>query len=126
MGKRFFQYVDDYGTAYAIELDEDNVELVNAPAATNPALVPANALSRFTVPRTLRYNSSDGLYSRKVIFLSNTPQALAAAPLLVQFPTKDGDIPMQLTAYIGERQRIVPGSDTRQTDGDLEVYAATP
>lgn len=126
MGKRWFGYVDDFGELYAIELDEQNTELVNTTADADPGNVPTAFLPTGVVPRTLRYNSVDGLYTRTVVLLGNTPESLAAAPGLVTFPTKAGDIAMQLTSYIGERQRFVTQTDTRQTDGDTESFTPAP
>jgi len=126
MGRRWFGYIDDYGELYAVELDETNTEAVNATADESPAQVPSNTLPRTITPRTVRYNDSAGLFSRSVVLLGNTPASLNGVPLTVTFDTKGGPIEMQLTSYIGERQRIVTATDTRQLDGDEEVYGVTP
>lgn len=126
MGRRWFGYLDDFGQVYAVQLDEKNVELVNAPSATAPANVPGVRRPEGLTLRYARYNSSDGLYSRSVTILSNTPEALAGIPPVVEFPTSDGTIAMQLTSYIGERQQFVTTTDTRQLDGDLENYGVAP
>lgn len=126
MGRRWFQYVDDYGDPHAVELDEQNTELVNSTADEAAASVPGNTLPRTITPRTVRFNSPDGLYSRSVVLLGNTAESLAAVPTSLQFVTREGAVTMLLTSYIGERQRIVTALDTRQTDGDTEIFGIQP
>lgn len=126
MGRRWFGYVDDFGQAYAVELDESNTELVNPSTAEAGTQVPTLTLPRTVQPRTLRYNDTSGLFSRSVVFLSPSADDLAAAPGVVTFDTKGGPIEMQLTSYIGEKQRFVTATDTRQLDGDEEVFGVTP
>jgi len=120
---RFFAYVDDLGELWAVNRDESATEEVNGTAA---AVTPASGTPILTgkghiEPRYLNYNSSDGLYRRKIIFLSNTTAALASAPVSITLDAEGGTIALQLTSYVGERRRYVPNSDTRQTDGDTEV-----
>lgn len=123
---RFFLYIDDLGRDWAINRDESSTELVNGAAAT---VVPSTAASILIgkgsiEPRYLNYNSANGLLRRKVVFLSNTPEALASAPVVISVPTEAGALSLQLTSYVGERQRFVPQTDTRQTDGDSETSGA--
>jgi len=126
MGRRWFGYVSDNGELYAVELDEANTEAVNSALDEAPTQVPSNRLPAGMEPRTVRFNSPNGLYSRKVVLLGNTPASLNAVPLEVEFATKDGPVNMFLTSYIGERNRFVTAEDTMQLNGDAEVFGAAP
>lgn len=119
---RFFLYTDDIGGQWAILRDEGSTEFVNgataeAPVPTNSAILVGKGSIE---PRYLNYNSPDGNYQRKVVFLSNDPADLAVAPVTLDIAVGVATVTLQLTSYIGERRRFVTVDDTKQLDGDSE------
>lgn len=121
---RYFNYVDDADNQWAVLRDEGNTEAVNATGTTAAPAADTPVLSRAIEPRTVRYNSSDGLTSMQAILLANTAAAINTLPGTVTVNRQGTNVILYLTSYIGERQRFVPIIDTQQQDGDAETNAA--
>jgi len=116
---KWFPYTDDFGTSYAINLDESNTEAVNGAIdyTGTPPLI--DAVPRNVRPRSLYYGTTDGLRTIRVTAL--TPAIYAAAP--VNSPTIDDPITAGITLVlqrlVPERRRLPIPNDTGLQDGDI-------
>lgn len=116
---KWFPYTDDFGTVYAINLDESNTEAVNGTLdyTGTPPLV--DAVPRNVRPRSLYYGTTDGLRTIKVVAL--TPAIYSAAVAdnpTIPDPITTG-ITLVLQRLVPERRRLPIPNDTGLQDGDI-------
>lgn len=122
--KRDFPYTTDRGLTFAVELDESNIEEVNA-GLTTAQLLPTVGTVKMPIASKLRYatyRSDDGRVSRKVPVL--TTGALAGIPVAIDavVPGAPGAAPvtirLTLSSTRGEKFGYVRGGDSGLNDGD--------
>lgn len=112
-------YTDDFGTNYALNADESNVEAINTGGdyTGTPALV--DALPRNVTPRYAYYGTTDGLRTIKIPVL--TPATYAA--LATTTPTIPDPIDTAITLVLlrvrPEIRRLPIPNDTGLQDGDI-------
>lgn len=112
-------YTDDFGTNYALLVDESNWEAVNGSPADytgDPVLV--DALPRNVRPRTATYANSSGTRSIKIAV--NSPDSYAALTTTTPSITDPiaGTGSLNLVRLSPERRRLPIPNDTGITDGD--------
>ncbi len=117
---KFFVYTDSFGQDWALWRDESNTEAVNAGTQDYAPGTPASVryvLPRNVKPRYLRYVSTDGLVTRKVVAL--TEAILSGAPASVPtFVDSVSGKTMEFKEAVGERIVVPYAGDTGLTDGD--------
>lgn len=112
-------YVDDFGSNYALQADESNIEAVNESGdyTGSPALV--DALPRNVTPRSAYYGTTDGLRTIKIPVL--TPARYAE--LSTEVPTIPDPISSGITLVLlrirPEIRRLPIPNDTGLQDGDI-------
>jgi len=118
--RRWFRYVADDGTAYAIERDESNVELVNLTADTTAA-IPAATIPSNLSPRRVTLTNADSTVTRSIPILTLARYtALNGTPTfaLNGFDVDDGEN-TNITSKTGEKLRRIPRTiDSGKNDGD--------
>jgi hypothetical protein len=117
---RWFRYLDDGGTPYAVFLDESNTELANLSADTT-ATIPTLQLPKNVEPRYIRYKEAGGKISRKVTILSIA--RFAAINGTTAILLGDGDIDSGFTLTVSSKSgekvtRIPRTADSGKDDGD--------
>lgn len=116
---KWFVYVDDFGTLYALNADESNIEATNTGGdyTGTPPLV--DALPRNVRPRYAVYGTTDGLRSIRIPIL--TPAGYAG--LSTAFPTIPDPISSGITLVLlrirPEVRRLPIPNDTGLQDGDI-------
>ena len=113
-----FQYEDNNGNFWAVNMDESNGEAVGntdfTDASTAEFFLPRNVEARYA-----NYRSADGLYNRTIIVTD--PNATTSS-LPSQISVADGNggtVDVLLTQLTGEVVKVIPkATDTAQTDGD--------
>lgn len=119
--RKNFQYIDDLGNSYAIELDESNTEAVNG---TDNDIPDAGAIN-IGIPKNIQVREL--FYTNQA--RTRTIRCVALAPQIYQNilqTTPSSTIPdpitqgatLTLVRARGERRRIYLGIDTGQDDGD--------
>ena len=116
---KWFVYTDDFGTQYAINADESNVEAVNGTGVDytgTPALV--DAVPRNVRPRMAYYGTTDGLRTIAVPVMTTTIyNALSGTTPTIDDPITDG-ITLVLQRIRPETRRLPIPNDTGLQDGD--------
>lgn len=117
--RRWFTYVTDGGTSYAINLDESNTELANGAAANVSVLGLVASVPKNVTPRYVLFKDASGNYSRRVVGLTVASfNALTAASTLT-FPVEGAaGVDMAPSFKRGESIRIPATVDTGLLDGD--------
>lgn len=117
---KWFVYTDDFGTVYALNADESNVEAtsgVGVDYTGTPPLV--DALPRNVSPRKAYYGTTDGT---RTIVIPIMTQAIFAA-LVTTAPTIPDPIDNALTLVLlrirPEKRRLPIAFDTGLQDGDI-------
>jgi hypothetical protein len=116
---KWFNYTDDFGTIYALNADESNVEAINAGGdyTGTPALV--DAVPRNVRPRYAVYGTTDGLRTINIPVLTPaTFTALSATTPTIADPITTG-ITLVLLRIRPEVRRLPIPNDTGLQDGDL-------
>lgn len=117
---KWFVYTDDFGTVYAINADESNVEAVNGVGVDytgTPALV--DALPRNVRPRMSYYGTTDGLRTIAVpVMTTAIYTALNSTTPTIPDPIDSG-ITLVLLRIRPEVRRLPIPNDTGLQDGDL-------
>jgi hypothetical protein len=126
--KRWFEYKDDDGLGYAVQLDESTSE------ATALGFSAISAITR-NERRFLLAGATIPLEMRYVLLVQRTPAAGEKAARRKVYVgslgatiwangnnviTLDG-IAWNVTRKIGESRFDIPGNDTEQTDGDVDA-----
>lgn len=115
---KFFRYLADDGTAFAVQRDESNVEALNT--GVGVAITPAEKykLPSNVKPRSAVYVSLDGLVRRDIIILSpDIYNALTATTTIVDQVSGET---LTLKLKKGERLTLPSLSDTALLDGDAD------
>lgn len=117
---KWFQYTDDFGSLYAINADESNVEAINGTGVDYTGTPPlVDALPRNVSPRMAYYGTTDGL---RTIAIPVMTQAIYTA-LNTTTPTIDDPITDGLTLVLlrirPEKRRLPIPNDTGLQDGDI-------
>lgn len=118
--RRWFGYEGDDGTDYAVELDEsvaESVALGFSSVAAGAIVIYASgsrpvAMRYVNVFRVIDDVTQRGRYQ---VGTRAAMDSIAAAGSV----TVDGSL-WQVTSAIGERRKIVPGTDSALLDGDLD------
>jgi len=117
---KWFVYTDDFGSQYAINADESNVEAVNGTGVDytgTPALV--DALPRNVRPRMAYYGTTDGLRTIAVPVMTPTIfTGLSGTTPTIDDPITDG-ITLVLLRIRPEVRRLPIPNDTGLQDGDI-------
>lgn len=117
---RWFRYLDDSGTPYAIFLDESITELVNI-AADTTAAIPTLPLPKNVQPRFIRFDEPSGKVSRRAVALSLARYTAlnGVTAILLGDNDIDSGITMTVSSKTGEKiTRIPRTADTGKDDGD--------
>jgi hypothetical protein len=119
--KREFLYETDSGVAFAVVLDESNVEFVNtADTDVPPAGTIVLPVAKYL--RKIRYVSANGLYSVDVPILTLANITTAPADFDASFTEGDGT---NVTVNLRKRKSYAEsflasrGGDTGLNDGDI-------
>lgn len=116
---KWFVYTDDFGSLYALQADESNVEAINEAGdyTGTPALV--DALPRNVTPRYAYYGTTDGLRTIKIPVLTQARYAeLSAEVPTINDPITTG-ITLVLLRIRPEIRRLPIPNDTGLQDGDI-------
>lgn len=115
---KYFRYLADDGSTFAVQRDESNVEAVNSGAGI--AVTPAEKykLPSNVSPRTATYVSLDGLVRRKIIVLSPTIFAALDATTPITDQTSGESLRLKFTE--GEKITLPNLGDTAILDGDAD------
>lgn len=123
--KRWFKYVDDIGSVYAINADESNTELVNLNTDSQAVIAAGTkSLPRGIKPRHVMLQSDDGLIKRKCYVLtqerySDLLQGASYTLGANQFFGVQADTPVLIALKTPEISRRQPyQGDTQLIDGD--------
>lgn len=124
--RRWFRYVDDEGTARAVNRDESNTELVNIAADTGVSVAGLEPLPQGVTARSVTLSDISGNVVRECIVL--TPERYAALNNSVNFlltaanfsgvATDTQTSIVRKNPELSRRQPRV--GDTGQIDGDQE------
>lgn len=122
--RRFFQYNDDKGVGYAVQLDESTAEVQDLGFSVIDASVAASGRRIIRgVPIQMRYLLGsaivDGEVQKRKFFVGS----LSANAWGATSVTVDG-VAWTITYRHGERQKYIPPSDTAKKDGDTEANIA--
>lgn len=124
--RRWFRYVDDEGTAYAINRDESNTELVNLAADYNLGVAGLDPLPQGVKPRYVTLSSVSGEISRDCFVLTPTRYAALNTAInflltAANFSGVSSDTTVSLILKQPEISRRLPkNGDTGLNDGDIE------
>jgi len=115
---KWFPYLDDFGSTYAILADESNCEAVNPGVDYTGTPVLVDGLPRNVQARSAFYGTTDGLRVIKIPVLSPTIYAaLNTATPTIEDPISDG-ITLVLLRIRPEIRRLPIAFDTGLQDGD--------
>lgn len=126
--RRWFEYQDDAGLGYAVQLDESVAEVTALGfGPVSAATVAARRFAKVSgqVPVKLRYllvarvNEDEDTVRRKVYVGSPTAGAWVSANSI----TLDGEV-YSIVGRVGEYRFSLPATDTAQTDGDIDANVA--
>jgi hypothetical protein len=104
-GNRYFTYTSDSGAKYAILLDKSNTLAVNGQGYEWSTSDPVFKLPKNVRPRTLTYESTDGLRRIKAVALD--PSKFASAPMQIADPFTQGQN-LNLVQKVPEVMRRMP------------------
>lgn len=110
---RYYNYVSDNGTTYAILCDKSNTAAVNASAAGAPATLPSTTVPRNIRPRYALFADTTGLIRRRVPIL--TAADLAALTPTSNFVPQGETATVTITSIVGEKIRLPKLADTGRT-----------
>lgn len=110
---RWYNYVSDGGTTYAILADKSNIAAVNPSGAGAPSTLPVAAVPRNFKPRYALFSDSTGTIRRRVPLL--TPADVTALTPTSSFTPQGETATVILTAIRGEKINLPKLADTGRT-----------
>lgn len=111
---RYFNYVSDAGTTYAILADKSNIAAVNPSGAAAPGTLPTVTVPRNIKPRYALFADASGLIRRRVPLL--TPADVAALTPASSFVPTGETATVVITAIRGEKINLPKLADTGRTN----------
>lgn len=129
--RRWFEYEDNRGLTYAVQLDESIYETADlgfanvTAGADGPQANGRVIAATGRLPLRMRYINvsrvtSEGVTERNSFYVGNPDAPIASGASLTV--TVDGVV-WNLSSSRGEQLQLVPATDTGKTDGDVEGAA---
>ena len=117
---KWFEYTDDEGQAWAIQMDESNGEAVGntdyTAASTATMELPRNCKSRYA-----RYVDATGRLARNIIVTAAGANATTVPATITVLDALGASVTLFLKTFVGERMTRIPfEADTGLTDGDAD------
>lgn len=117
---KWFEYTDDEGSTWAVQMDESNGEAVGNADYTDTSTATMQ-LPRNCNPRYARYVNAAGTIARNIIVTSAAANAGTLPATISVLDALGATVELVLKQFVGERMTRIPAAlDTGLTDGDAE------
>lgn len=110
---RWFNYISDAGTTFAILADKSNIAAVNPSGVAAPGSLPISAVPRNIRVRYALFSDTTGLIKRRVPVL--TPTDVSALSSTLSFVPQGETATVRLSSIRGEKINLPKLADTGQT-----------
>lgn len=115
---KWFEYTDDEGATWAVQMDESNGEAVGNTDYTDTSTATMQ-LPRNCNPRYARYVNAAGTIARNIIVTAATANAGTLPSTIDVLDALGSTVTLVLKQFVGERMTRIPTSpDTGLIDGD--------
>lgn len=115
---KWFEYTDDEGSTWAVQMDESNGEAVGNTDYTDTSTATMQ-LPRNCKPRYARYVDALGNIARNIIVTAAGANAASLPATITVIDALGATVTLILKQFVGEQMTKIPAAiDTGLTDGD--------